>query len=229
MISESSIATTSDKVTLTNVNTGLEKITTGVGSDTLNLNGGKVGTMTLNTGAGAGNDTVTINNFPNVGTVSGIGLLSLTAPSNGNNLLTVENSGLTTGTVTADGTGNNTVNLNALTFLNAATVNATGGGNNTINFTGSKAKSVAVTSGTGNNVIKIDNDTLTGTSGTTLSLTTGGTGSTTYQIINVSNDTLSGGNANISALGTGPVYAFPPTVGLPLGYTLPLSQTSTSR
>ena len=50
VISESSIATTSDKVTLTNVNTGLEKITTGIGSDTLNLNGGKVGTMTLNTG-----------------------------------------------------------------------------------------------------------------------------------------------------------------------------------
>ena len=222
-----------------------------MGSDTLTLNGGKVGTMMLNTGGGAGNDKVTISNFPNVGTpaVSGIGMLSLTAPSNGNNMINVTNSGLTTGTVTA-GAGNNNIKLSTLTVVNSASVSAgggnntialnsvvsettagatlsvtSGGGSNSLSLTGSTAKSVALTSGTGNNVVNISNDTLTGTSGTTLNLNTGGPGSNTYQIINVNNNTFSGGNANIKA-GDGPQYAFPPTVRLPLGYTVPLSQTS---
>ena len=134
---------TPDYISISNVIVaGSASIKTGAGADIVSLNGGRIGSLNIDTGAGGAVDTVTVSNFASATPgVPGIGQLTVTTYG-GSDRIDVASSSLTTLTIAA-GDGDNTVNV-AAPFIRSSTSITTGAGSDRITFTSPSAKSVKI-------------------------------------------------------------------------------------
>ena len=138
---------------------GSATIKTGSGADVVSFKGGRIGTLNIDTGAGAAADTVSVTNFASATPgVPGIGQLTINT-NGGSDKIDVSSTSLTLLTIGA-GDGDNTVNVLA-PFIRSSTSITTGAGSDKITFTSPSAKSVAINSGDGNDTIKLNDSKLT--------------------------------------------------------------------
>src|SRR5579883_1046496 len=235
-----------DVVNMSNTNAGLVMLNTGVGADSIIMNNNgtanKIGMVTINTGGGGttSSDSVTVENFASVGNppVSGIGMLSITTPSNGNNKINVTNSTFTTASVSSPGTGNNSISFSSPKVLGNTSITA-GTGNNSINVSGalntlsvntggggvsfnnSSASSANITVGKGPSAVWACGDTITGSAG--LILNVGTPGNTALDNLWVNNDKVMAGPLTVNVFDDGPQYWAPPDKNSSVGYILPSS------
>jgi hypothetical protein len=186
---------------------GSATIKTGSGADVVSFNGGRIGTLNIDTGAGAAADTVSVTNFASATPgVPGIGQLTINT-NGGSDKIDVSSTSLTLLTIGA-GDGDNTVNVLA-PFIRSSTSITTGAGSDKITFTSPSAKSVAINSGDGNDTIKLNDSKLTS------AIIAAGAGINTIEI---NNDTFSGDLTVTS--GDGPDYWTPAPINPP-GSILP--------
>lgn len=241
-----------DSVTMSNTNAGAVSMVLGTGADSVSMDnsnngtpGPKIGMLYIDTSASTANDSVSIANFPNVGTASrpvpGIGRLTVNSSGSGNNTINVTNSTFTNASLTS-GTGTSNVLVSGISTLTYLSVTTGGGG--TVKYGNSTASWANIKVGAGSATVVANNDTITGSGG--LTVTVGTPSSTGQDKVSVSNDTVAGsmnvsvgthgntgldnvmanndsvaGSMNVNVFDDGPQYWS--VLPLPLGTILPSS------
>ena len=192
-----------DFVTMNNVIVaGSATIKTGTGADIIRFDGGRIGTLNIDTGAGGAVDTVSVTNFASATPgVPGIGQLTINSNS-GSDKIDVLNTSLSLLTIGA-GDGDNTVNI-AAPFIRSSTSITTGSGSDKITFTSPSAKSVSIISGDGNDTIKLNDSKLT------TATIAAGAGINTIEI----NNDIFAGDLTVTS-GDGPDYWTPAPINPP--------------
>ncbi|MFM7318700.1 MAG: hypothetical protein ACKO5E_17285 [bacterium] len=145
--------TASAIVTMTNsIVAGLVNIRTGNGSDRVTLDTGRIGTVSINTGLGTANDTVTVTNFLGTATVPGIGVLQIVTPD-GDDTINVNKTSMTSLSINA-GNGNNRINVDSPLIRGTASI-FSGNGNDTIDFKATSVRYLSINADGGTNRVRV--------------------------------------------------------------------------
>jgi hypothetical protein len=245
-----------DTITMSDTSAGMVRLSTGGGADSISMDnhskaGMNIGSVSISTGAGMANDSVSINGFTGVGSVPGIGSLSLMT-ADGNNAISVTNStfslanlisGNGGGSVTFDknsartgminvGTGATTVDASGNTIIgpaglsvNVGTAGSAAADNVSVNnnnvAAGPLSVNVATAGSTAADNVFVNNNNVGGA----LAVKVNAAGSTALDNVFVNSDTV-GGALTVNALANGPQYWVPPDKDHPNGQVLPSSNLS---